>query len=277
MTRHDLATAKCQDRLDGSAEIGQDGRAAPALADRLDAALALAAAGWLIFPVRGKIPAIPGGRGVLDATVDPGQIRTWWGRYRGANIGARVPDGLLVIDVDPRNGGALAALEAGNDTLPETLTCWSGREDGGRHLYFRWPGGPISSRRLPAGIDVKTSTGYLVVPPSLHPATGLPYRWEHRPIAVLPSWLRMLLRPISVLPRPGTFSGSSSGPGLVRFVDGLTDGNRNRGLFWASCRAVETGNMALLDELGAAGNRIGLAPSEVACTIASARQKASRS
>jgi len=245
-------------------------------ADRLDAALALAEAGWPIFPLRGKVPAIPGGRGVLDATVDAQQIRMWWTRYRGANIGARVPDGLLVIDVDPRNGGDLAALEAGYEPLPRTLTCWSGREDGGRHLYFRGSGGPISSRRLPAGIDVKTSTGYLVVPPSLHPATGLPYRWEHHPIAVLPSWLRMLLRPISVLPRPGTFSGPSSSPGLVRFVDGLTDGNRNRGLFWAACRAVETGNMDLLDELDTAGRRIGLAQVEVQNTIASARQKASR-
>ncbi len=242
----------------------------------LDDALALAAAGWPIFPLNGKVPAIAGGRRVLDATVDPEQIRTWWSRYQCANIGARVPDGLLVIDVDPRNGGDLAALEAGNEPLPPTLAVWSGRGDGGRHLFFRWSGGPISSRRLPAGIDVKTSSGYTVVPPSLHPATGLPYRWEHHPIAVLPSWLRTLLRPISVLPRPGTLAGSSSGPGLVRFIDGLTGGNRNRGLFWAACRAVEAGNMVLLDQLDTAGRRIGLPPVEVQNTIASARQKASR-
>lgn len=243
---------------------------------RLDDALALASKGWPIFPLRGKVPAVPGGKGVLDATTDPEQIRTWWTRYQGANIGARVPDGLLVIDVDPRNGGILAALEAGHEPLPETLTVWSGRDDGGRHLYFRGSGGPISGRSLPAGIDVKTSSGYCVVPPSLHPATGLPYRWELHPIAVLPSWLRRLLRPLTLVPRPGTPSGSSSGPGLVRFLDGLREGDRNRGLFWAACRAVEGGNLALLDELAAAGLRIGLRAAEVRNTIASARAKASR-
>lgn len=242
-------------------------------ADRLDAALALATAGWRVFPLHGKVPAIAGGRGVLDATVDPEQIRTWWPRYRGANIGARVPDGLLVIDVDPRNGGDLADLEAGNEPLPPTLTVWSGREDGGRHLYFRGSGGPISSRRLPAGIDVKTSSGYCVVPPSLHPATGRPYRWEQHPIAVLPSWLRMLLRPIAVLPRPGTLVSPSSGPALVRFVDALREGDRrNNGLFWAACRAVEAGNGALLSDLAAAGKRIGLTDAEVYKTIESARK-----
>ncbi|MBA3293906.1 MAG: bifunctional DNA primase/polymerase [Geodermatophilaceae bacterium] len=275
MTRHDLAAAKRQDRSNGIAEVGQDGRAAPAFIDRLDAALALAAAGWSVFPLRGKVPAIAGGRGVLDATVDPEQIRNWWTRYRGANIGARVPDGLLVLDVDPRNGGDLAALEFGNEPLPETLTCWSGRGDGGRHLYFRWSGGPISSRRLPPGIDVKISTGYCLVPPSVHPATGLPYRWEHHEIAVLPTWLRMLLRPMTVV-RPSLNPTSSGGPALVGFVHTLADGNRNRGLFWAACRAVECGNLALLDDLEAAGQRIGLPFAEVRSTIASARTKASR-
>jgi hypothetical protein len=146
----------------------------------LDAALELAAAGWRVFPLRGKAPAIAkeaGGNGVLDATTDPATITAWWtGRYRRCNIGARVPDPLVVIDIDPRHGGhlTLAELEDEHGPLPETLTVLSGRGDGGRHLHYRRPHGPLSASRLGAGIDVKTSAGYCVVPPSTHPDTGQP-------------------------------------------------------------------------------------------------------
>ncbi|MCX6501144.1 MAG: bifunctional DNA primase/polymerase, partial [Microbacterium sp.] len=157
-------------------------------------ALRLAAAGWAVIPLRGKIPMTA--HGVKDATTDPEQIARWWPGRAQRNIGARVPRSLLVLDIDPQNGGTLAALtEAAGGQLPRTLTVHSGRGTGGRHLYFLNPGGELSSTRLPAGIDVKTDTGYLVMPPSLHPATGLPYRWEDAPPAQLPGPLRELLRP----------------------------------------------------------------------------------
>ena len=113
-------------------------------------------------------------------------------------IGARVPESLLVVDVDPRNGGNLAELELFTGPLPPTLTAWSGRNDGGRHLYFLRPAGPITSTRLPDGIDLKAN-GYCIVPPSIHPATGQPYRWEQHPVAAIPPRLRALLLPP---PRP---------------------------------------------------------------------------
>jgi hypothetical protein len=78
--------------------------------------------------------------------------------------------------------------------LPDTLTAWSGRNDGGSHLYFLRPPGPLTSTRLPEGIDLKIN-GYMIMPPSIHPATGLPYRWEDHPVASLPSRLRELLAP----------------------------------------------------------------------------------
>src|SRR5262249_1894043 len=60
--------------------------------------------GWEVFPLRGKAPAIPkelGGRGVLDATTNIGQVIPWWsGPYRRCNIGIRVPESMFVLDVD---------------------------------------------------------------------------------------------------------------------------------------------------------------------------------
>jgi hypothetical protein len=171
------------------------------------AALALARRGVAVFPLAGKVPLIRGGRGVLDATTDLDVVREWWRMAPGANIGARVPDDRIVVDVDPRNGGhvGLAQLVTAHGPLPTTLTTWSGRGDGGRHLWWLRPPGRLTSRQLPDGIDLKTSTGYVVVPPSLHPATGQPYRWEKREIVAPPQWLTRLLldeRP-SAEPRSG--------------------------------------------------------------------------
>jgi hypothetical protein len=156
--------------------------------------------GWQVFPLTGKIPAIPkhrGGNGVLDATTDPTIIDRWWGtEYPGANIGLRLPTALFVLDIDPRHDGhlRLAELEATHGKLPVTRTVWSGRGDGGRHFYYRHPGGKLISRRLGHGLDIKTSSGYVVAPPSIHPDSGQPYRWEHRDIARPPHWLVELLR-----------------------------------------------------------------------------------
>jgi Bifunctional DNA primase/polymerase, N-terminal len=95
--------------------------------------------------------------------------------------------------------------------------------DGGRHLYFRHPGGELTSKRLlRTGIDLRTSKNYTVLPPSIHPDTGLPYVMVEAPVAAPPRWLVELLRPEKKAhtitpPRPrsslhgqhrGPFSGS---------------------------------------------------------------------
>ncbi|MGY1836485.1 bifunctional DNA primase/polymerase [Blastococcus sp. SYSU DS0510] len=159
-------------------------------------AVELAVNGWAVFPLRGKVPAIRGGHGVLDATTNVDQVIRWWTHEcSGANIGARVPEQLFVLDVDPRNGGgdSLDQLTAAHGRLPNTRTAMSGRGDGGRHLYFRHPGGRLTSSRLGPGLDIKTSAGYMVMPPSLHPATGQPYRWVNEPFAAAPGWLVELI------------------------------------------------------------------------------------
>lgn len=182
-------------------------------------AISYADAGWAVLPLvwtvggrcvcrgtgcPGKHPLTR--RGVLDATTDPDVIRSWWTRWPQANLGARVPDPLIVVDVDPRHGGhgTVAAWEAEHGPLPATLTVVSGRGDGGTHRYYRRPPGRLTSTRLRGtGVDLKSSAGYVVVPPSRHPATGAPYTWTDRrePVAP-PRWLVGLLRPPAPATRP---------------------------------------------------------------------------
>lgn len=173
--------------------------------------------GYEVLPLIGKVPAVAkryGGHGVLDASSDLEQVRWWWsdaGRAVGAgptcNIGCRVPAGLLVIDIDPRSGGAdtVACWENHYGPLPVTRMSWSGRGDGGRHLWFRRPSYEPTAKALAGtGVDLKTHSGYVVLPPSLHPDTGQPYRWEDLsvPAAELPLWLAQLLRPAPVELKP---------------------------------------------------------------------------
>lgn len=187
-------------------------------------AVELALNSWPVIPLRGKIPAIPNphprggwdrqhcrgecgleGHGVLDATTYPETVARWWGgRYRGYNIGAKVPHSMFVIDVDPRSGGdsSLSVLETVYGALPETLTTISGRGDGGRHLFFRRPVGDLTARHLGSGIDLKTDTGYTVHAPSIHPDTGRPYERIDRPVADPPRWLIELMRPQHVPAAP---------------------------------------------------------------------------
>ena len=163
-------------------------------------AVAYACGGFEVFPLRGKVPAISktaGGHGVFDATVDLEQIGAWWERYPTANIGGRVPAGVIVVDLDPRHGALehLAQLEAEHRTIC-TRTSWSGRGDHGRHFWFSHPGEKLTASRLPDGWDLKTHAGYVVLPPSIHPDSGQPYRWDDpaAPIEAMPAWLADLLR-----------------------------------------------------------------------------------
>ena len=74
---------------------------------KAEAALTYASWGWHVIPVvpNGKIPATQ--HGVKDATTDPEQIAIWWAQNPEFNIGiaAGVKSGIVVFDVDPRNGG----------------------------------------------------------------------------------------------------------------------------------------------------------------------------
>jgi hypothetical protein len=201
------------------------------------AALGYAAVDYEVFPLRGKLPhgncpeCTPRSRryrehaavdcqhelchGLYAATTDPERVGRWWDRWPGDGIGARVPRSLIVLDVDPRHGGdaRLAELEAGFERLPPTRVSYSGRGDGGCHLWFLHPGGKPTIRALrevlgrgpeELGLDLKGHEGYVVLPPSRHPDTGQPYRWAEPLLdpAPMPGWLRRLLLPEAALRPP---------------------------------------------------------------------------
>lgn len=173
---------------------------------RQEAALALARErGFAVFPLKAKAKRPANDHGFKGATKDPAVIRSLWPENSQLNIAVATgePSGIVVIDVDPRNGGdkALEELMKQHGPLPQTLTARTGD---GIHYYYRYPKVPLPHgfvATLGMGIDVKSDGGYVVAPPSVHPS-GPTYHFEDRetPIAPLDAW--MLEHCLKKLPEP---------------------------------------------------------------------------
>lgn len=174
----------------------------------LDAALKWVARGWSVFPLqpRTKIP-FPGSNGEKDATRNEEQVRKWWTEHPDANIaGATGPSGRVILDIDPGKGGEdnfknLVAT-VGEPAFDTFRTITGGASESGvrgRHFhYLRPPGMNITSGAavFGTGLDLRASTGYIVLPPSAHPS-GRRYEWPqdpNKPELPLPDELLATLR-----------------------------------------------------------------------------------
>ena len=69
----------------------------------LDWALAYAAAGMAVFPLKADGSPLTE-RGFKQASTDAEQIQRWWKRWPHAEIGWAVPAGVVVVDLDEKNG-----------------------------------------------------------------------------------------------------------------------------------------------------------------------------
>jgi len=156
----------------------------------LEVPLGYASRGWRVLPLwrpkngvctcpkaagcdrPGKHPRTHHGH--ADASTDQKKIAQW--KWESANIGIATgrESGLVVIDIDPRNGGQQSILDLQKrlGSLPAGPKVKTG--GGGWHLYFGHPGQPIRSIKPALGIDIKADGGFVVAPPSVH-QTGNTY------------------------------------------------------------------------------------------------------
>jgi Bifunctional DNA primase/polymerase, N-terminal len=273
------------------------------------AALALAARGWAVFPLRpgDKRPRVKDWE--AWATVDVERIGRWWARHRADNVGvASGPAGLVVVDIDtPKPGqvppeawrGAadgievLARLAARYGPAPATFTVATPR--GGRHLYYRDPTGDLRNTKGKLGwcIDTRAAGGYVVGPGSVLDTGGAYTVVDASPVAELPGWITaQLLAPPPAAdrrcsPAAARPSGRYGDAALVAEVARVADagpGARNEALraaAWNLGRLVARGVLARADVEGAlqaaaeaSGYRDG--PKAAAAVIRSALDKRTR-
>lgn len=216
------------------------------------AARAYARLGWKVFPTwgvvhgrcecgkphmspkdMGKHPL--GGSGHLDASTDRDYIEGYWpdgdgdGEGGGSSRNIGVPcaaNGLVVIDVDPRNGGRESferlRAEVGDEAFGG-LMAWTGRweSDRGRHYYFLAEEGVAYVGKIDGypGIDVKHQ-GYVLAAPSVH-GSGEVYEWSVKggplgtPVAAMPPALRDLVVKGTLSPREGGGGGAAATYGVL--------------------------------------------------------------
>lgn len=217
-----------------------------------DHALALAAAGWPIFPCHtlvagactcGRPCSSPGKHpltrnGCLEATAASEQVAYWWPEGSPWNIGLATgaPSRSYVVDLDGDAGlESWGNLVTRYGAPPNGLGVVTG--GGGSHLYFALADGetlPNTHWKLGRGIDTRGTGGYVLAPPSLH-ASGRRYQWATSlPMPPLPDWIRQLVTPRIATPQaPARLRGETTpyGHGVLRNalrrVAAAAEGNRN--------------------------------------------------
>jgi hypothetical protein len=167
-----------------------------------DAAVLINTYGFSLFPVQGFVDGLctcgnkncvsPGKHpansdGFKSATKNLDELKAAWAGRKQLNVGVATGEksGIFVVDIDSADGeAALSALGA----IPDTLTVKTGK---GRHLYFKWPGEAIITKRgvLP-GVDIRGDGGYVCGVGTNH-YSGAVYQWENplEQIANAPSFI----------------------------------------------------------------------------------------
>ena len=176
-----------------------------------------ASIGWPVFPCkpRGKQPLTQ--HGVSEATTDIRIIDEWWSRWPSANIGGAcgvAPLNVVVVDEDIDHDKGKYGDESMQEIveqfgpLPDTWTSLTGG-GGVHHVFtFRNPSEFKNGVGVRDGIDVRTTGGYIILPPSIH-ESGRMYEWEassqpnETEIAELPRFIFDLIpKRAATLPAP---------------------------------------------------------------------------
>lgn len=142
----------------------------------------LAAALWYaeavrcpVFPLQplSKHP-LAGSHGLLDATTDPDQIRTWWEKQSDYNIGLATGHVFDVIDFDGPHAIALGYMHP--TWWPATRGKVCTPRPGGNHWYVAVIPGATNKAGMvdipgcdcakPCAVDMRAAGGYVVAPPS---------------------------------------------------------------------------------------------------------------
>jgi len=256
-------------------------------------AQAYARLGWHLHPLlpRSKRPPY-GTHGYLDAQ----PAATFWRSHPNYNIAAACgASQIVVLDIDPRHGGSLAAVvERLGQAATDTVQQRSG--GGGWHIFYQLPAGcTIRKAQLPElpGCEVLGAGRSIVLTPSIHPGGGL-YRWAagcspfECGMLLLPSCLSDMLQeqhrrwPVtsrrSVGPQCRSAYGRAMLRGCLDELRGLAEGERNDKLYLVSLRLGRAVAGGLLDErvvrgeLAVAGHSLGLPGREVQDTVRSGLQ-----
>lgn len=257
-----------------------------------DAATVLASAGVPVFPCvpLQKNPLTE--HGFHDASTNASIVTEWWHQWPHANVAMPTgfASGVDVVDIDVHaSGSGFDALQQARSAGLLGTPAWVvSTPSGGMHAYFLRTGS-VEQRSWQAPgrhVDFRGDGGYVVLPPSAvvqSDGEARPYRVVkvagRQPDAVDANALRRFLEPPRPSRPPNDLPNLGARPDrLASWVATRGEGERNRGLFWASCRMAESGERfdVAATVLGEAAQSAGLTAREAMTTIRSAYRIANR-
>jgi Bifunctional DNA primase/polymerase, N-terminal/Primase C terminal 1 (PriCT-1) len=228
-------------------------------ASNASSAADFARAGRVVFPLGagqdGKRPLVKWGR-LAPGPEHLRQVEYWWRRWPLAGIGLRTGDGLVVVDVDTRHGGAV------DPAWPATLTART--RSGGWHLYYRSVV-PVrcTVQEAAQGVDIRGERGFVVAPPT----TG--WAWINElDLAELP-------RSLSEAPSRARRQGGGAAGQEFELLDEVGSGGRNQylarlaGWLWSQDTQSEDEIESLLQDYNAVSCKPALDDDEVSAIAAS--------
>ncbi len=144
---------------------------------------------WSIIPIKpsSKLPLISTWKEYQDRLPTKKEVTKWWTENPDAGIALICGEisGVIVVDIDPKNGGEKASI-----TLEgPTLCAKSG--GGGEHIFYKWRKGLTRAKvGIKPGIDIRSDASYIILAPSLH-QSGKRYEWtnEGEELMDAPKWL----------------------------------------------------------------------------------------
>lgn len=196
------------------------------------------------------------------AASDLNEVRDWWRWHKADNIAVATGRGLVVIDLDVKNGDdGFASLRQWLIEHPEVrlpVAPVVRTTTGGAHLYFRTNQRVKSCPGWRPGVDVRGEGGYVVAPLSAlrlmmddgthrrKEEVWLEYRLERGRLDQLPEMPDALLAAINTEGGSSTRAGGSGGSeghgGMViadldvLLREGFRAGERDEGFYRLACR-----------------------------------------
>lgn len=169
--------------------------------------------GGKLIRLRGKEPV---GRWRDLPSIDVDSGKRWMAK--GGNVGFRMSNTDLVIDIDPRHfpegDDVVARFLRDFDLPPHPFVLTGG---GGRHLYFRKPAdlAIVHTHDDYSGVEFSTLGRYVVAAGSVHPDTGRLYSFDDDPLRCSLSEAPMVPDRLLEAIRKPTIEASSDEPGAI--------------------------------------------------------------
>jgi hypothetical protein len=265
------------------------GRRAMNVARAMAAARTLGGQGYKCFPCRqNKRPSTP--NGFKAAETDSEAIGALWHRYPGELVGVATGamSGVSVLDIDAKHNTARKWwAEHRERLLPSRV---HRTRSGGLHVLYRHRTGlTCSVSQIAHGVDVRADGGYVI----WWPAAGQPVLADVG-VKPWPEWLVISApapaAPAALPPSRRALAVRDLRPtlhrvrGIIGKVARAGEGERNRILFWATCRARDmviageldhAAGVETIEALRTAGAMAGLHHREIERTISSAMRRRS--